>query len=222
MGKKFSVLGDSISTLEGYNPPGYSLFFQGEKCKKAKVFTREDTWWGQVIDFFGGELLVNNSWSGSRVTRLPNSFELFPSGCSDERTNGLHIGNVTPDIIIVYMGTNDWGFGVKPEPDFSQAYDNMLNKLRNNYPEAEIWCCTLSATYVSAIPKFVFPYSCGGFHMDLYNNIIRDLVSRHNCRLIDLAGHNEPYDSIDGSHPNARGMKTLASVMIKEMLWEYL
>lgn len=54
-----------------------------------------DTWWGKVIDFFGGELLVNNSWSGSPVTG--SSATLFPSGCSDERTSHLHIDGSHPN-----------------------------------------------------------------------------------------------------------------------------
>lgn len=33
-----------------------------------------DTWWGKVIEFFGGELLVNNSWSGSCVTAAMQLF----------------------------------------------------------------------------------------------------------------------------------------------------
>ena len=67
----------------------------------------KDTWWGKVIDYFGGELLVNNSWSGCRVTKLPNSNMLFPSGCSDERTGDLHINGIMPDVIIIYLGFND-------------------------------------------------------------------------------------------------------------------
>ena len=100
-GKEFSVLGDSISTLEGYNPRGYNVFYTGENCVKSGVMQMEDTWWDKVIGFFGGELLVNNSWSGSRVTKLPSSTTLFPSGCSDERTSALHINDVKPDVIIV-------------------------------------------------------------------------------------------------------------------------
>lgn len=72
-----------------------------------------EIWRGQVISCCGGELLVNNSWSCSRVTKLPNRDSLFPSGCSDERTNGLHIGSLKPDVIIVYLGTNDWVRGVE-------------------------------------------------------------------------------------------------------------
>lgn len=110
-GKQFSILGDSISTLYGYNPKGYNVFYSGDNCEKSGVREMADTWWEQVISFFGGELLVNNSWSGSRVTKLPGRNGLFPSACSDERTSSLHIDSVTPDVIIVYLGTNDWAFG---------------------------------------------------------------------------------------------------------------
>ena len=61
--KQFSVLGDSISTLAGFNPKGYNVFYDGENRERANVKEMQDTWWGKVIDFFGGELLVNNSWS---------------------------------------------------------------------------------------------------------------------------------------------------------------
>lgn len=141
LNKQFAILGDSISTLEGYHPNGYKSFYTGENCGRAGVFEMKDTWWGQVIGFFGGELLVNNSWSGSRVTKLPASNQLFPSGCSDERTHGLHINTTNPDVIIVYLGTNDWAFGaytggetrIVDDEDtlyFSWAYSKMLEKLK--------------------------------------------------------------------------------------------
>ena len=79
---------------------------------------------GQVISC-GVELLVNNSWSCSRVPKLPNRDSLFPSGCSDERTNGLHIGSVKPDVIIVYLGTNDWVRGVESANADGRDCDKM-------------------------------------------------------------------------------------------------
>lgn len=140
-GKQFSVLGDSISTLAGFNPKGYKVFYADDNCAKSGVAEAKDTWWDKVIGFFGGELLVNNSWSGSRVTKLEDKSQLFPSGCSDERTSSLHINNVKPDVILVYLGTNDWAFGAKTgsEPKFideddnvffDYAYDRMLNNLK--------------------------------------------------------------------------------------------
>lgn len=228
-GKQFSVLGDSISTLDGYNPLGYNLFYFGENCFRSGVREMKDTWWGKVIDFFGGELLVNNSWSGSRVTQLPGSDSLFPSGCSDERTGNLHIRNVVPDVIIVYLGTNDWANGVSTELNesvrlgneyndlFDWAYGNMIHKLRSNYPNAEIWCCTLCATFMSSDPSFHFPYKYNGNYINKYNQIIETVANQQNCKLIDLFSYSVPYDSIDGSHPNADGMNTLATLMIRSI-----
>lgn len=227
-GKKFSILGDSISTLAGYNPKGYKVFFDGESCEKSGVEKMQDTWWGKVIDFFGGELLVNNSWSGSRVTRLPNNDNLFPSGCSDERTGGLHINGVKPDVIIVYLGTNDWAFGAELDGTrllidksnmqyFAAAYETMLEKTKTNYPNAEIWCCTLNTTFMSSNPSFSFPYEYGGTHIEKYNQIIKDTADMNNCKIIDLYSYHIPYDSIDGSHPNADGMNTLATLIIREI-----
>lgn len=227
-GKQFSILGDSISTLEGYNPKGYKVFYSGDNCVKAGVVEAKDTWWGKVIDFFGGELLVNNSWSGSRVTKLKDKEQLFPSGCSDERTAALHINDVKPDVILVYLGTNDWAFGAKTVNDtrilgensnelFDKAYDSMLKKLKSNYPESEIWCCTLCETHISKRPDFQFPHKYAGTHIEEYNDIIRKSASKNMCNLLDLYNYKMPYDSIDGSHPNADGMNTLATMMIREI-----
>lgn len=225
-GKKISILGDSISTLEGWNPEGYNVFFTETNRIRAKMKDWKDTWWGRVISTLDAELLVNNSWSGSRISHLSESKRQFPSGCSDERTNGLHKGDVMPDIIVIYLGTNDWGYGVPTKRKrlfgqddccFCDAYRIMLKKLEKNYPKAEILCCTLNATYMSRDSDFIFPYSLGGVHMEAYNEIIRDIAKKEGCKVIDLARYKEPYDSIDGSHPNSEGMKTLASIMLREI-----
>lgn len=237
-GKQFSILGDSISTLDGYNPNGYNLFYSGDNCTKSDVNEMKDTWWGKVIDFFGGELLVNNSWSGSRVTKLPNQESLFPSGCSEERTGNLHINTVNPDVIIVYLGTNDWANNVAFWPEdlsdidlerarlliemdkFEDAYSYMLWKLRNNYPNAEIWCCTLCETYMSNNASFKFPHSFAGTHIDWYNDSIRKIVKDSNCNLIDLYNYHISYDTIDGTHPNESGMNTIAILILRAMAEE--
>lgn len=221
-GRQFSFLGDSISTLSGYNPRGYNVFYDENDSKKSGIKEYAQTWWGQVLTYFNADLLVNNSWSGSRVTKFPNRDGLFPSGCSDERTSSLHINAVKPDVIIIYMGTNDWAFGVKTGDEtryltdveseiFDAAYDAMLYKLKINYPNSEIWCCTLSKTFISDNPDFSFPSKYAGNHIDEYNDIIRRIARDRKCGLIDLYNMNMPYDSIDGTHPNISGMKTIAA-----------
>lgn len=228
-GKQFSILGDSISTLEGYNPKGYKVFYSGDNCSKANILQMSDTWWDKVISFFGGELLVNNSWSGSRVTKLVESEELFPSGCSDERTSSLHINDVKPNVIIVYLGTNDWAFASKTgnetrvleedeNEEFCMAYYNMLKKLKINYPQSEIWCCTLCETFISKNPDFHFPHKYAGTHIEEYNKIIREVAGQCSCKLIDLYDFKMAYDTIDGSHPTDMGMNTLATMIIRSIV----
>lgn len=229
-GKHFSVLGDSISTLDGYNPHGYNVFYSGENCNRSGVRHVKDTWWGKVIEYFGGNLLVNNSWSGSRVTKLLLSNSLFPSGCSDERTSGLHINDVLPDIIIIYLGTNDWAQGALCNCEgvnlvgngkyqsFDFAYSAMISKIKSNYPKAEIWCCTLNTTYMYSNPSFKFPLEYTGKHIEIYNSIIRKTANTQSCKLIDIYSYSVPYDSIDGSHPNAVGMNTLANMIINSIV----
>ena len=60
--KKVSILGDSISTLDGWNPMGYNVFYKDGICFEADIYNYSDTWWGQVIDYFHCTLLANNSW----------------------------------------------------------------------------------------------------------------------------------------------------------------
>ena len=234
-GKRFSILGDSLSTLEGYNPPGSHVFYTGEVCHRAGVPTMEDTWWGQGIRHLGGELLVNNSWSGSQVAALPDATldDLFPSGCSRQRTAGLHTATATPDVIIVYMGFNDWGHGMPlddPTDDLileplersihrtGTAYEHMLCQLRKNYPDAEIWCCTLIPTRMSCKPDFVFPEQLHGQSYRSFNQVFKNLVYGDNCRILDLGSCDILIDTIDGSHPTREGMTDTARCVLTCLL----
>lgn len=231
--KHFSILGDSISTLAGYNPKGYKVFYENDICEKSGVKEIRHTWWGKLIDFLGGELLVNNSWSGSRITKLSYDGNAFQSGCAPERTVGLHIGNTMPDVIIVNMGVNDWANAVKLYevhtdganvlPDllsFDSAYKTVLSELKQNYPHAEVWCCTLCKSFMSSNPNFVFPCSYAGIHIDKYNEIIRTAAQNEGCKIIDIASKEIEYDAFDGTHPNCYGMESLAKGMIVEVVRE--
>ena len=106
--RQFSVLGDSISTFEGVVPKGYSVYYERENRIRTGVVAPELTWWHKVVSALGGRILKNDSWSGCRVSRLHGSKKQFPSACSSERTSRLHTGDSNPDVIVVFLGTNDW------------------------------------------------------------------------------------------------------------------
>lgn len=225
--------------MAGYHPKGYKVFYENNRLLESGVCGVSDTWWGRVIDFFQGVLLVNNSWAGSRVGRLEGSEALFPSGCSEERTSGLHgcrrMGfprNIAPDIIMIYLGTNDWTFGTPLFPEdghgedccyFSTAYGKMLGDIRKKYPKAEVWCCSLSTTFMSGNIIFKFPYNYKGVHINMYNEIIRQKTLQYqeipggSIKYIDMYKYKKPYETIDGSHPNQSGMIVIAELILREM-----
>ena len=96
--KFVSIMGDSISTFQGYNPPGYAVFYNKEMQMKNGLNTVYDTWWAKVNQSLHAYLCVNNSYSGSTVTGVA-----FPSGGSDQRCSGLHTQLYQPDMILVYL-----------------------------------------------------------------------------------------------------------------------
>lgn len=217
-GKYFSILGDSISTLVGYNPPECAVFYDwGNKCL-SDVYTPEDTWWGQVIDALGGQLLVNHSWSGSLVCRHP-SCEIESYGCSDARTGALGAEGRTPDVIMILLGLNDRGWGMRITPGggedglsvFSVAYEVMLEKIKRNYPQAEVWCMTLPLSRGGAFQGAV------GRRITDYCQAIRACGEKAGCKVVDLYRPEQPYETVDGKHPNAEGMKTIAAAVLDEV-----
>ena len=102
----FSILGDSISTFEGCNPAGFRVFYEEERREATGVREARDTWWAQVVDALDGELLANGSFSGSMVEGAG-----FPAGDSAERVAALARGGQAPDVVLVFMGINDYGWG---------------------------------------------------------------------------------------------------------------
>ncbi|MBQ6231698.1 MAG: SGNH/GDSL hydrolase family protein [Eubacterium sp.] len=219
---KISILGDSISTFLGYNPPEYSYYYHRGLYG---IMDQNDTWWGRFIDLCNGQLVMNESWSGSRVTCIPNSGRMFPSACSKERTSNLHFGTESPDIILIYMGVNDWMNGATlksgsikqfsgfPELVFETAYRLMLKRVRNNYPFAEVCCISINPAYIPTDRSFVFPECVNGCGYMEYNDVIRAEAELAGARFINAASMGRPYESIDGVHPDKTGMKTLGKLI---------
>lgn len=225
--KCFSILGDSISTFEGISEPRGAEFYNMAKKLESGVTAYRRTWWGMVIDALGGELLTNNSISGSTLCRLKGSSS--PTyACSADRTASLGRHGVAPDVIFAYIGTNDWGHGLNinqgengvlldDECVFRPAYRLMLERLRNNYPSAEIWCFTFPISRCSARTGFEFPYLFGGRHISEYCDAVRDTAREFGCRVIDLNKSCLPYDTIDCFHPNCEGMEAIAESVLREL-----
>lgn len=225
--KLFSVLGDSISTLDGYSVPEYAAYYEGMRRFETGVFSIDDTWWGQVIEQVGGSLLVNNSFSGSTVCKKPKHM-IESYGCSEERTSSLHKNGQIPHIIMVFMGVNDWGSKTKLLPEkeeektdisiFSVAYTTMLERLKGNYPNAEIMCFTLPVDKDGKNDEGCnFPCCYSGYRIEEYCEVIKNCAEKFNCKVIDLYGALSTKDTVDGFHPKAEGMKTIAHTVLSQL-----
>ena len=114
-GKRLSILGDSISTFGTPNQANATgtWNYPGNRCRypQANLFTEVDyMYWKILLDKTGMEFGINESWAGSRVanTQATDSGDLGPNRCIASKTRIQHLGNNgTPDVIIVYGGTND-------------------------------------------------------------------------------------------------------------------
>lgn len=216
----FSILGDSISTYTGYNPCGYAVFYDAEKCIRNGLYSVSETWWNQVIRAYNGDLLVNDSFSGSRVSGLE-----FPSANSGQRILNLRKDEI-PDIILVYIGFNDFGYDVPLKRKwfsntnrllcFQDSYCIMLQRLKTAYPNAIIVCGTLSKTFIKDKPDWKFPEErVGKIPFYSYNDSIRRVCRKHKVALAEL--DHIVYETIDGSHPTKKGHETFAYGWIEEL-----
>ena len=186
----------------------------------------KDTWWGQVIERFKFDLLINASYSGSRVSGIS-----FPAANTYERINALHNDNY-PDIILVYFGYNDFGFCVPIESDdttgpnpecFYDAYKIMLGRLKEKYPNALIICGTLMLNYIfyrfNLSDKLRVNRS--ETPIEEYNKAIRRACIDSEVVIADLYSTGIKCDTLDGSHGTKRGHKEMANAWI-EVLPEIL
>ena len=210
-----SILGDSISTYEGFNPQQCQVYYDIPTQQHNGLTSVYDTWWAKVNQALRAYLCVNNAWSGSTVTGTDAS-----SARSLHRTGALHTAAYTPDLILIYIGFNDFAKGIPiwtaetrlacPDPRlFAESYATMLQRIRERYPRATIVCATLMRTCIRGNPGWKFPETFGGEQLEAYNRAIRHICRTENVLLADLANTGLRYETLDGSHPTKDGHHTL-------------
>lgn len=215
--KTISILGDSISTYEGYIPSENLSYYTGINCGVSSV---NQTWWKRLIDAFGMRLKLNNSWSGSRVS-LTNGTE------SAGITRASNLGD-NPNVIIVYMGINDFNNEV-PLVDFRSAYETMIDRIKTTYPNAYVLCSTLPQCERNGEigePEI----NDAGVYLSEYNTVITETATLKNVEVLDFANCGITYanlsqyagdwDSSTGKalHPNSAGHQLIANKAIIDML----
>lgn len=220
--ESFSVYGNSISTYEGYIPIDYLTWFTPSKMKV------EETWWWQVGESMGWTLCNNSSWSGSRVAYDRDwdykSYFISPHRLLNLSQNGI------PDNILVLGGVNDWRWSISSlgviestdSTEFCGAYKLMLDRLRELYPQANIYCFSILPIYEKGYTENSL--NSRNWSIIDANCCIKDICALKGVSFIDM--HNCEFSNNvllyteDGLHPNVIGMHIIAefvSARIKEL-----
>lgn len=132
-GKYVSILGDSISTFDGISNNVRINASLGDHNVYYKYNTGpyrwEQTYWGRVITETGMKLCVSNAWGSA--TAYGNGWEdrLYRDSAPYRATRLDRDDGTTPDVIIVYMGTNDLRRGE------GHAYGDLYDRIKNVYED---------------------------------------------------------------------------------------
>ena len=229
--KKVSILGDSISTYQGYmySPDAYCAYPQ------TWMDNVNNTYWMRTILRFNAILGVNDSWAGTMVsnTQPTDSGQYGPNRCLSSQTRINHLGeNGTPDIIVVYGGTNDIGQQVEigtfntenpinytdaqiaalPVATFADAYRAMLIRLQKTYPTTKI--VAIMPNYInSSLDHYISDV------LDEYIEMARTIcdyfgVKYLDCRTCGITLFNRNTYLGDGIHPNSDGMELISDQLV--------
>ena len=147
--RTFSVLGDSYSTFEGYNPAGNVTWYPGEAITAGNdCQSVEKCWWFRFASEYGCAIQSNESWSGApicndgygsgdhdatersfitRMTTLPQSELIFILGGLNDYWAGAQLGDY------VY---SEWTDAQKSQ--FRPAMAYMLDWLQHHHAGAKI------------------------------------------------------------------------------------
>jgi len=220
-GKYLSVIGDSISSYEGYSKRTDHNIYPA-----YDIFKPERTYWGRFCKITGAEPLVIDGVGSSTVTDNRdglNGDETFLGMYHDNRALQLGTDSHTPDIIIVEGGTNDMALNIAlgaydGSTDiseitnlnwFREAYATMLDKIRTAYPKAKIYCCTIMARG-----------GASDYKIKQYNEAIRDIAELMGAKIADTAKcinmkNRNSFLSSDGIHPTYQGHIRMCDELLK-------
>ena len=249
-GKTFSILGDSISSYTDLSSGAAAETTNSTIGANEVYYTtgflnvyENDTWWMQAVNQLGLRLLVNNSWSGSCIRDThAGTVGAYVDRCVQLHDDTGENAGDEPDIIAVYLGTNDCvnyqgtlgdaasidydslitqtaeGYVYKEPATTAEAYAIMMHKLTERYPNAEVYCFTL-------LP---YPYIPEKTHALLqgFNNTIGVIAEHFGAHVVDLYHDsgitneqpNFDYYMENDLHPGLNGMDAITDCFVEEVL----
>lgn len=241
-GKKLSVLGDSISALQGYVPTGYDIYYNGSN---HGITSFNQMWYQVLAAKLGLDICVINAYSGSAVTQLEDAAHVdkIPMS-SNERTAGLSDGTNVPDIIIIAGGVNDYTYAqsAQSEPlewdgktaptmgdSFTETYACMIKNIQTNYPDAIIVCLSTFFTMRGTDNGYTLTHAVGDnvYTQEDYNKAIKAVCEQMRVPYLDVTdigfNRNNYYPtyaedkSEEPTHPNAAGHRVIGVAVAEKI-----
>ena len=212
---RFSVLGDSYSTFEGYvTPETNDVWYCLPPDNYIDVTSVEEMWWHQVAVEKGWILEQNNSFSGSLVCNMDFA-HYYGAHSFLHRMNDL--GN--PDVIFVFGGTNDvWDEA--PLGDF--VYGNWTEEQLCTFRPALAYLFEyLKATYPKAKVYFMLDKHLGeGLdfpleHCEAFRSSVHEVAHHCGVTCIDLEDIHKSWN-----HPDKKGQASIARQVLEALEME--
>lgn len=202
--KKVAVLGDSYSTFEGSIPKDNAIwYFKRNNPNQTDVNRVEQTWWAQLIERKGWELLMNNSFSGSTICNTGYNKEDYSDRSFTKRMDNLG-GN--PDVIFIFGATND-SWAHSPIGEFK--YENITkDDLWSFRPAMAYMLDWMTKHYVKSDIYFLLN---DGLSKEVTES--SKLICQHyGVKCIELKGIHKM-----AGHPSIKGMQQIADQIEQAM-----
>ena len=199
-GRIMEIIGDSYTCGYGVEAPGRDspAIPEEENCNKSYS--------GILGRYFGADV-VRISHSGRGIARNYNDGDPAQTmpvrylRALDEKADPVWEPSYRPDIVVIYLGTNDFSVGKQPSlRAWCRGYQTLLEEIRANYgEEVPILCVASNADALLGDYVKEAALHCG------LSGVYWTAISR--------GAHNEGSDLGAAWHPNYQGMRKVAACM---------
>ncbi|WP_437567317.1 SGNH/GDSL hydrolase family protein [Sorangium sp. So ce542] len=223
--RRIEVIGDSISA-------GYGIDGADETCPFTSDTENNYLAYSSMI----GRLLDADTtivaWSGRGVVRnyddeaAPTMPEIYGRTIADEEQPAWDFSSWVPQVVVINLGTNDFSINVPGDAQFrapfTNAYEGLVDTVRENYPEAYIFC-TIGPMLSDSYPEGAEALSRA---RDYIGQVVDDRTAGGDdrVRFLEFPPHDKATDGLGCDwHPSAKKNRDmaeqLADAISEELGW---
>jgi lysophospholipase L1-like esterase len=130
--------------------------------------------------------------------------------------------NVTPDLVLVFIGVNDIGRGRNPYQVATNDMPNLLDLIFSNAPNANVILAKITTLSLNTTG---LDYASNYANVPIYNDALQAMVNQRralgqNVSLADMfsaVGVSATMFNADGLHPNALGLQAIAQEWLTQI-----